>query len=156
MKYFVQSGWETMSNKSSDASETGSIFASGEVAEQWRRGAAQRDEVTGPASEMMLDLGKLGSGSRVLDVAAGTGDQTLMAARRVGPTGYVLATDNSTSMLNVAAEATRMLVSPTLTLGSWTPRTSISTRTRSTRSYAGWVSCCFPIQSKRLSGCTAL
>ena len=96
-----------MSNKSSDASETGSIFASGEVAEQWRRGAAQRDEVTGPASEMMLDLGKLGSGSRVLDVAAGTGDQTLMAARRVGPTGYVLATDNSTSMLNVAAEATR-------------------------------------------------
>ena len=57
-----------MSNKSSDASETGSIFASGEVAEQWRRGAAQRDEVTGPASEMMLDLGKLGSGSRVLDV----------------------------------------------------------------------------------------
>jgi SAM-dependent methyltransferase len=30
-----------------------------------------------------------------------------MAARRVGPTGYVLATDNSISMLNVAAEAAR-------------------------------------------------
>jgi SAM-dependent methyltransferase len=30
-----------------------------------------------------------------------------MAARRVGPTGYVLATDHSSSMLNVAAEAAR-------------------------------------------------
>ena len=96
-----------MTTKSPDASETGSIFASGEVAEQWRRGKAQRDEINGPASEMMLDLANLRAGSRVLDVAAGTGDQTLMAARRVGPTGYVLATDNSTSMLNVAAEAAR-------------------------------------------------
>ena len=30
-----------------------------------------------------------------------------MAARRVGPTGYVLAADTSASMLNVAAEAAR-------------------------------------------------
>jgi SAM-dependent methyltransferase len=96
-----------MTNKSPDASETESIFASRKVAEQWHLGRTQRDEVTGPASEMMLDLANLGSGSRVLDVAAGTGDQTLMAARRVGPTGYVLATDNSTSMLNVAAETAR-------------------------------------------------
>ena len=33
--------------------------------------------------------------------------QTLMAARRVGPTGNVLATDVSASMLKVAAEAAR-------------------------------------------------
>jgi ubiquinone/menaquinone biosynthesis C-methylase UbiE len=46
-------------------------------------------------------------GSRVLDVAAGTGEQTLVAARRVGPTGCVLATDHSSSMLNVAVEAAR-------------------------------------------------
>ena len=94
-----------MTTKSPDPSKTGSIFASGEVAEQWHRGRAQRDEVTGPASEMMLDLANLGAGNRVLDVAAGTGDQTLMAARRVGPTGYVLATDISISMLNLATEA---------------------------------------------------
>ena len=94
-----------MITKSPDANETGSIFASGEVAEQWHRARAQRGDVNGPASEMMLDLASLGAGNRVLDVAAGTGDQTLMAARRVGPTGYVLATDNSISMLNVAAEA---------------------------------------------------
>jgi ubiquinone/menaquinone biosynthesis C-methylase UbiE len=72
-----------MTTRSPDASETGSIFASGEVAEQWRRGAAQRDEIYGPAAELMLDLANLGAGSRVLDVAAGTGDQTLFAARRV-------------------------------------------------------------------------
>src|SRR5262249_53467366 len=86
---------------------TGSIFASSEVAEQWQRGKALRDEINASANEMMLDLAKLRAGSKVLDVAAGTGDQTLLAARRVGPTGYVLATDLSVSMLNVAAEAAR-------------------------------------------------
>ena len=96
-----------MTTKSPDASDTGSIFASGEVAEQWQRGKAERDGINAAANEMMLDLVNLRAGHRVLDVAAGTGDQTLMAARRVGPTGYVLATDLSTSMLNVAAEATR-------------------------------------------------
>jgi len=56
---------------------------------------------------MMLEVASVQPGSRVLDVAAGTGDQTLMAARRVGPTGNVLATDDSASMLKVAAEAAR-------------------------------------------------
>jgi ubiquinone/menaquinone biosynthesis C-methylase UbiE len=55
----------------------------------------------------MLDLAEVRTGSRVLDVAAGTGDQTLMAAARVGPTGYVLATDVSASMLKLAAETAR-------------------------------------------------
>jgi ubiquinone/menaquinone biosynthesis C-methylase UbiE len=96
-----------MTTKLPNSSDIGSIFASSEVAEEWRRGKALRDEVNAPANEMMLDLANLRAGSRVLDVAAGTGDQTLLAARRVGPTGYVLATDLSTSMLNVAAEAAR-------------------------------------------------
>jgi ubiquinone/menaquinone biosynthesis C-methylase UbiE len=56
---------------------------------------------------MMLDLAEVRTGKRVLDVAAGTGDQTLTAAQRVGPTGYVLATDVSASMLKLAAEAAR-------------------------------------------------
>jgi SAM-dependent methyltransferase len=56
---------------------------------------------------MMLDLADVRSGSRVLDVAAGTGDQTVIAAQRVGPTGYVLATDVSASMLKLAADAAR-------------------------------------------------
>src|ERR671919_1685319 len=96
-----------MTTKSPDASDTGSIFASGEVAEQWQRGKAERDGINAAANEMMLALVNLRAGHRVLDVAAGTGDQTLMAARRVGPTGYVLATDVSRSMLNLAADAAR-------------------------------------------------
>src|SRR5512132_4074999 len=90
-----------------DSNDTGSIFASREGAERWHRGKAQRAEATGSANELMLNLANLRSGDRVLDVAAGTGEQTLMAARRVGPTGYVVATDHSSSMLNVAAEAAR-------------------------------------------------
>ncbi len=78
-----------------------------EFAERWSRRKAERGEVYGPATEMMLDLADLRTGNRVLDVAAGTGDQTLLAAGRVGPTGYVLAIDLSTNMLNSAAEAVR-------------------------------------------------
>jgi ubiquinone/menaquinone biosynthesis C-methylase UbiE len=56
---------------------------------------------------MMLDMANLVIGSRVLDVAAGTGEQSILAARRVGPTGSVLATDIAASMLKIAAEAAR-------------------------------------------------
>jgi len=94
-----------MSMTSSDPSQSKTIFASGDVAKQWQQGKAHRDEVNATANEIMLDLANLRAGNRVLEVAAGTGDQTIMAARRVGPTGYVLATDVSTSMLNLAAEA---------------------------------------------------
>jgi len=40
----------------------------------------------------------------MLDLAAGTGDQSLLAARKVGPAGMVLATDLSGEMLMVAAQ----------------------------------------------------
>ena len=78
-----------------------------ESADWWSAGQARRQQIYGAATEMMLEVASVQPGSRVLDVAAGTGDQTLMAARRVGPTGNVLATDDSTSMLKVAAEAAR-------------------------------------------------
>jgi ubiquinone/menaquinone biosynthesis C-methylase UbiE len=55
----------------------------------------------------MLDLAGVTVGSRVLDLGAGTGDQTLLAAARVGPGGAVLATDISASMLDLAQEAAR-------------------------------------------------
>jgi len=96
-----------MTTKSPDPSDIGSIFASSEVAEQWQSSKAGRDKVNAAANEMMLDVATLRPGDRVLDVAAGTGDQTLMAARRVAPTGYVLATDISASMLKLASDAAR-------------------------------------------------
>ena len=78
-----------------------------ESADWWSAGQAARQQIYGAATEMMLDLAGVQAGSRVLDVAAGTGESTLMTARRVGPTGHVLAADVSASMLNVAAEAAR-------------------------------------------------
>ena len=80
-------------------------YGSREAAEGWRRGAATRVQSVGLATDMMLDMANLAIGSRVLDVAAGTGEQTILAVRRVGPTGSVLATDIAARMLKVAAEA---------------------------------------------------
>ena len=78
-----------------------------ESADWWSAGQVSRQQTLGAATEMMLDLAGVQPGSRVLDVAAGTGDSTLIAARRVGPMGYVLAADISARMLSVAAEAAR-------------------------------------------------
>lgn len=79
-------------------------WESRETAEAWRQMRTQDGGVLAAATERMLDLAGVGIGDRVLDVAAGTGEQTLAAARRVGITGSVLATDISASMLAVAAE----------------------------------------------------
>jgi ubiquinone/menaquinone biosynthesis C-methylase UbiE len=76
-------------------------------AEGWRRSEAARSQYLGPVTELMLDLADVGPGDRVLDVGAGTGEQTLMAAERVGVTGFVLATDVSAPMLALAAERAR-------------------------------------------------
>jgi SAM-dependent methyltransferase len=54
------------------------------------------------ATSAMLDMAAVRSGARVLDVAAGAGDQTLDIAERVGPVGGVLATDLSPVILEFA------------------------------------------------------
>ncbi len=46
-----------------------------------------------------VDLAAVGPGSKLLDVATGTGDLAIEAARRVGPTGEVVASDFSEAML---------------------------------------------------------
>ena len=56
------------------------------------------------ATQAMLGMAGVVPGSHVLDVAAGAGDQTLDIAERVGPHGYVLATDLSPEILGFAAE----------------------------------------------------
>jgi ubiquinone/menaquinone biosynthesis C-methylase UbiE len=96
-----------MTAKSPDPNDIGSVFSSSDVAARWQSGKAGRDKVNAAANEMMIDAAALQPGNRVLDVAAGTGDQTLLAARRVGPTGYVLATDISSNMLKLASDAAR-------------------------------------------------
>jgi SAM-dependent methyltransferase len=96
-----------MTTNPSNSGTQGEMFLQADVAQAWQRGAALRGQVFGPATDVMLDLADLKPGDRVLDIAAGTGDTSILAAGRVGPTGRVVATDVSASMLEVAAEAVR-------------------------------------------------
>lgn len=79
-----------------------------DAAEAWNRWAPLLKRWLGPATETMLDMTNVHKGSRVLDVAAGAGEQTLAAAARTGPTGYVLATDLSPGILEHAATNARL------------------------------------------------
>ena len=78
-----------------------------EAAEAWHRWGPFLEEWLGEATELMLDLAGVVDGARVLDVAAGAGGQTIGAARRVGPSGAVLATDISERILEHAADEAR-------------------------------------------------
>jgi SAM-dependent methyltransferase len=75
------------------------------AAEPWSRWGSTLEEWLGEATELMLDLAGVGEGSRVLDVAAGAGGQTITAARRVGASGAVVATDISPAILEQASRA---------------------------------------------------
>ncbi len=73
------------------------------AAHGWNEHTPQIHTWLASATQTMFDLAKIESGCHVVDVAAGAGDQTMDAARRVGPTGYVLATDISATILEFAA-----------------------------------------------------
>ena len=73
------------------------------AAEAWHRWGPFLGDWLGDATETMLDLAHVQTGSRVLDVAAGAGEQSLRAARRVGESGRVLATDIAPNLLELAA-----------------------------------------------------
>jgi ubiquinone/menaquinone biosynthesis C-methylase UbiE len=77
------------------------------AAEPWHRWGPTIGEWLGPATELMLDMAGIAAGDRVLDVAAGAGEQTIRIARRVGPTGHVLATDISPNILAYAEQTSR-------------------------------------------------
>lgn len=74
------------------------------AAQAWHQWAPTLQEWLGPATELMLDMAGVKAGSRVLDVAAGAGDQTLYAAKRAGTNGLVLATDISPKILEFAQQ----------------------------------------------------
>lgn len=75
-----------------------------DAAEAWHRWGPTLESWLGPATDAMLDAAGVTSGSQVLDVAAGAGGQSLVAARRVGPSGRVVASDVSPTILTYAAK----------------------------------------------------
>ncbi len=78
------------------------------AAEAWHRWSPLLSRWLGPATEIMLDMCHLEPGCRILDVAAGAGEQSLAAARRAGPDGHVLATDISGNILDFAEQSAKM------------------------------------------------
>jgi ubiquinone/menaquinone biosynthesis C-methylase UbiE len=72
------------------------------AAEAWYRWSPLLHEWLGKATDAMLEMANIKSGDRVLDIAAGAGEQSVTAAKRVGPTGHVLATDLSPEILTYA------------------------------------------------------
>ena len=73
-------------------------------AEGWKRwwptfeGAAQR------VNDRVVELSGARAGNRVLDIATGSGEPALTAARAVGPSGHIVAVDMSPGMLAIARE----------------------------------------------------
>lgn len=72
------------------------------AAEGWNEHAPRIRAWLRESTDAMLDAAGVCAGQRVLDVAAGAGEPAIDAARRVGDSGYVLATDFSPAILRLA------------------------------------------------------
>lgn len=73
----------------------------------WRRWTPVLDGWYGEVTRQMLDLARIQPGQRILDIAAGAGEPAVSAAVRVGPGGYVLATDISEGIVALALQVAR-------------------------------------------------
>ena len=88
----------------------GSAFKSGQkeqwdsVADAWNKWWPSIEKTAGAASTALADAIGAGPGQRILDVSTGIGEPAVTLARRVGPEGSIVATDQSARMLAVAAE----------------------------------------------------
>ena len=72
------------------------------VADGWHRRDALLRKGAAPVTERMLELAGITTGSRVLDIASGTGEPAISAAQRAGTTGQVIGTDLTEEMLAYA------------------------------------------------------
>jgi SAM-dependent methyltransferase len=70
----------------------------------WKKWSERLESYAAPASERLVELAGVETGSRVLDVAAGYGEPALTAARKAGADGAVVATDISAEMLAFGRE----------------------------------------------------
>ena len=75
--------------------------------EAWRRWNPTLDRWYGEVTRQMLDLARIKPGQHILDIAAGAGEPAVSAAERVGPSGYVLATDIAEGIVALARQVAR-------------------------------------------------
>src|SRR4051812_27138266 len=57
-----------------------------------------------PAQDKLLEFAKLQPGEKLIDIACGTGLVSFPAAEKLGPNGFVLATDISDEMVKICTE----------------------------------------------------
>jgi SAM-dependent methyltransferase len=76
----------------------------GAVASGWKQCAPDQREAWMPVSAWMLDAARLGPGSRVLELATGTGELGLMAHELIQPGGELVMSDFAPEMLTAAQE----------------------------------------------------
>ena len=72
------------------------------VAQGWRQWWPTFEQSAQSVSDQLVALAAIEPGHRVLDVATGIGEPAVTAARKVGSTGRVVATDLSPQMLAIA------------------------------------------------------
>jgi ubiquinone/menaquinone biosynthesis C-methylase UbiE len=74
------------------------------VAAAWHKCCKTIDRATEAVSRRLVELAEIKPGFKVLDIATGIGEPALTAAKQVGRSGHVLATDISPQILSFAKQ----------------------------------------------------
>ena len=74
------------------------------VAHGWEKWWRTIETGTGKVTRRLIEFASIKVGSKVLDISTGIGEPAITAARVVGNTGQVLATDISSEMLSIAKQ----------------------------------------------------
>lgn len=77
------------------------------VARGWQKWWKTFENGAQKVSDRLIELANVDSGDKVLDVATGIGEPAISAAKIVGKSGHVTATDISSEMLAIAEERAR-------------------------------------------------
>jgi ubiquinone/menaquinone biosynthesis C-methylase UbiE len=101
----------TMSNSNFDSNEfkLNQRQSWDSVARGWQKWWKTFENGAQKVSDRLIELANVNSGDKVLDVATGIGEPAISAAKIVGKSGRVTATDISSEMLAIAEERARSL-----------------------------------------------